>query len=116
MNQKSDSGTITHYRRHSAAWWRVTIDIPPLNIFGPANIPQMEEVVAAIEEDDWLKVVVVHSAVDGFFATHYDFLSPLEESTKFPASAGLHSRMHAGFVTQFEDTYGKFGLGHRFPA
>jgi enoyl-CoA hydratase/carnithine racemase len=83
MSKQSDSGAI-RITRHSAAYWRVTIDIPPLNIFGPANIPQMEQVVSSIEEDNEVTVVVFDSAVDGFFATHYDFLSPLEESTKFP--------------------------------
>jgi hypothetical protein len=28
--------------KHSETYWRVTFDIPPLNIFGPANIPQLE--------------------------------------------------------------------------
>src|SRR5580700_10421021 len=83
MSKQSDSGTI-RVTRQSAAYWRVTIDIPPLNIFGPANIPQMEQAVRSIEEDSEVKVVVFDSAVEGFFATHYDFLSPLEESTKFP--------------------------------
>jgi enoyl-CoA hydratase/carnithine racemase len=83
MSKKSDSGAI-RITRHSASYWRVTMDIPPLNIFGPANIPQMEQAVSSIEEDNEVKVVVFDSAVDGFFATHYDFLSPLEESTKFP--------------------------------
>jgi enoyl-CoA hydratase/carnithine racemase len=83
MSKKADSGAI-RVTRHSAAYWRVTLDIPPLNIFGPANIPQMEQAVRSIEEDMQVKVVVFDSAVDGFFATHYDFLSPLEESTKFP--------------------------------
>ena len=31
-----------------------------------------------------MKVVVFDSAVDGFFLTHYDFLAPLEESTRIP--------------------------------
>src|ERR1700722_4704871 len=70
--------------RHSDAYWRVTVDIPPLNIFGPANIPQLEAVVSAIETDTRLKVVVFDSAVEGFFLTHYDLVSPLGESTKFP--------------------------------
>ena len=83
MSEQIDSGDI-RVTRHTAAYWRVTIDIPPLNIFGPANIPQMEQAVRSIEEDHEVKVVVFDSAVDGFFATHYDFLSPLEESTKFP--------------------------------
>ena len=34
--------------KHSEAYWRVIFDIPPLNIFGPANIPQLEHVVSSI--------------------------------------------------------------------
>jgi enoyl-CoA hydratase/carnithine racemase len=71
--------------RHSAAYWRVTFDLPPLNIFGPTNIPQLEEIVSSLETDDAVKVVVFDSAVEGFFLTHYDFLAKLEESTKYPA-------------------------------
>ncbi|MGC4053904.1 MAG: enoyl-CoA hydratase/isomerase family protein [Paludibaculum sp.] len=83
MNNPSESGAI-RITKHTDAYWRVTIDIPPLNIFGPANIPQLEQAVSAIETDQRVKVVVFDSAVEGFFITHYDFLSPLEESTKFP--------------------------------
>ncbi|MGA2096470.1 MAG: enoyl-CoA hydratase/isomerase family protein [Candidatus Acidiferrum sp.] len=84
MSETGDSGKI-HLVRHSNAYWRVTFDVPPLNIFGPANIPQLEQVVSAIETDGGVKVVVFDSAVEGFFLTHYDFLSKLEDSTKFPA-------------------------------
>jgi enoyl-CoA hydratase/carnithine racemase len=70
--------------RISQAYWRVTFDLPPLNIFGPANIPQLEAVVSSIESDDRVKVVVFDSAVDGFFITHYDFLAKPEESAAFP--------------------------------
>src|SRR5271154_5081248 len=70
--------------RHSDAYWRVTIDLPPLNIFGPANIPQLEEVVSSLEKDDRVKVVVFESAVEGFFLTHYDFLAKPEDSARFP--------------------------------
>jgi enoyl-CoA hydratase/carnithine racemase len=65
-------------------YWRVTFDIPPVNIFGPKEIPQLEAIISAIEKDEKLKVVVFDSAVDGFFLTHYDFLAPLEDSAKFP--------------------------------
>jgi enoyl-CoA hydratase/carnithine racemase len=71
--------------RHSDAFWRVTFDLPPLNIFGPANIPQLEEIVSSLESDDRVRVVVFDSAVDGFFLTHYDFLAKPEDSAKFPA-------------------------------
>jgi enoyl-CoA hydratase/carnithine racemase len=70
--------------RHSDAYWRATLDIQPLNIFGPANIPELEEIVAAIETDPAVKVVVFDSAIEGFFLTHYDFLAKPEESAKFP--------------------------------
>jgi enoyl-CoA hydratase/carnithine racemase len=70
--------------QNSDAYWKVTIDLPPINIFGPANIPQLEEIVSKLESDDRVKVVVFDSAVDGFFLTHYDFLAKPEESAKFP--------------------------------
>ncbi len=77
--------------RHSAFYWRVTFDHPPLNIFGPESIPQLEEVINAIEADDDLKVVVFDSAIPGFFLTHYDFLSKLEASANLPPGpTGLH--------------------------
>jgi len=83
MTDNSNAGEI-HLLRHSETYWRVTFDIPPLNIFGPANIPQLEEVVSAIETDDRLKVVVFDSAIEGFFITHYNFLAKPEDSAKFP--------------------------------
>ena len=70
--------------RRRPSYWRVTFDIPPINIFGPKEIPQLNEIITAIEQDEEVKVVVFDSAVDGFFITHYDFLAPLEESTKIP--------------------------------
>ena len=67
------------------SYWRVTFDSPPLNIFGPREIPQLNKIISAIEIDPYVKVVVFDSAVDGFFLTHYDFLAPLEDSTRIPA-------------------------------
>ena len=70
--------------QHLPAFWRVTFDFPPVNIFGPKQIPELNDIITAIENDEQLKVVVFDSAVDGFFITHYDFITPLEESAKFP--------------------------------
>src|ERR1700679_3707171 len=84
MRDPGDSGQIPLVRR-SDSYWRVTFDLPPLNIFGPANIPQLEDIVSSMESDEAVKVVVFDSAVEGFFLTHYDFLAKLEDSTKYPA-------------------------------
>jgi enoyl-CoA hydratase/carnithine racemase len=73
-----------HLVRRSPGYWRVTFDIPPLNIFGPQTIPQFNEIVTALENDEQVKVVVFDSAVEGFFLTHYDFLAKLEDSTSLP--------------------------------
>lgn len=71
-------------QRHTPFFWRVTIDLPPLNIFGPANVPQLETIVSAIETDEQVKVVVFDSAIEGFFLIHYNFFAKLEESTSLP--------------------------------
>ncbi len=70
--------------RRSPHYWRVTFDHPPLNIFGPETIPQLNEIVTALEDDNDVKVVVFDSAVEGFFLTHYNFLAKLEDSTRLP--------------------------------
>src|SRR5271163_4064359 len=86
MNRPKTTSTTEQIRleRRLPSYWRVTFDIPPLNIFGPKQIPQLNEIITAIETDQHLKVVVFDSAVDGFFLTHYDFLAPLEDSTRIP--------------------------------
>ena len=57
------------------SYWRVTFDLPPLNIFGPKNLSQLNEVISKLENDEQVKVVVFDSAVEGFFLTHWDFLA-----------------------------------------
>jgi enoyl-CoA hydratase/carnithine racemase len=76
--------------KHSPVFWRVTLNHPPLNIFGPKTIPQLNDIITAIENDEHLKVVVFDSAVPGFFLTHYDFLAKIEDTTsRPPGSTGL---------------------------
>jgi len=78
------SGKQILLTRRSPAYWRVTINHPPLNIFGPDTIPQLNEVITAIETDEQVKVVVFDSAIEGFFLTHYDFLAKIEDTTSLP--------------------------------
>src|SRR6267142_259033 len=88
----SDSANTRQIRlaRRSSSYWRVTFDNPPLNIFGPETMPQLNEIVTALETDDDVKVVVFDSAVEGFFLTHYNFLAKLEDTTSLlPGPTGL---------------------------
>ena len=88
MSEKSRStATITkqvYLTRRTSHYWRVTFDHPPLNIFGPESIPQLNEIVTALETDEHVKVVIFDSAVQGFFLTHYDFLARIEDTTGLP--------------------------------
>jgi len=81
----STSPTQVRLTRHSPSLWRVTFDIPPLNIFGPDAIPPLNAIVSAMESDKYLKVVVFDSAVEGVFLNHYDFFAKLEDTTSLPA-------------------------------
>lgn len=65
-------------------YWRVVLDHPPFNIFGPETIPQLNAVITALETDPKVRVVVFESDVPGFFLTHYDFVPPLSASTSIP--------------------------------
>ncbi|MFZ3326297.1 MAG: enoyl-CoA hydratase/isomerase family protein, partial [Methylocella sp.] len=76
--------------RLTPEYWRVTLDNPPFNIFGPVTIPQLNSVITQIETDPKVKVVVFQSAVPGFFLTHYDFVPPLSATTGIsPGATGL---------------------------
>src|ERR1700678_4213261 len=78
--------------KRSPMYWRVTFDHPPLNIFGPETIPELNEIITALETEAHVTVVVFDSAVEGFSLTHYDFLAKLEDSTRFPAGrSGLQA-------------------------
>ncbi len=77
--------------RRTPAYWRVTLDNPPFNIFGPKSIPEVNAVITAIENDPMVKVVVFDSAVPGFFLTHYDFVPEMAETTGLaPGPTGMH--------------------------
>jgi len=70
--------------RLTPEYWRVMLDNPPFNLFGPETIPQLNSVITQMETDPKVKVVVFQSAVPGFFLTHYDFVPPLSATTDIP--------------------------------
>lgn len=86
MNRTERSFTTDAIRleRRLPSYWRVTFEMPPVNIFGPRHLPLLNDIITTIETDPQVKVVVFDSAVEGFFITHYDFLAPLEDSLNVP--------------------------------
>lgn len=82
----ASSTNTPHIRlnRVSAAYWRLAIDNPPLNLMGPNLVLQLRDVMNALENDEHVKVVVFESAVPGFFLNHSDFNHNMDELTSIP--------------------------------
>ena len=70
--------------RRSPAYWRVTIDNPPLNVMGPEMVKQFQGIISALEADEEVRVVVFDSAVNDYFLNHSDFTGKLEDMTSLP--------------------------------
>ena len=84
MNTPAKPAQIRLARR-SPAYWRVTIDNPPINVMGPEMVRQFQEVIDALESDEHARVVVFESAVEDYFLNHSDFTAKLEDLTSVPA-------------------------------
>jgi enoyl-CoA hydratase/carnithine racemase len=70
--------------RRTPAYWRVTIDNPPINVMGPEMVRQFQAVMDELEADELVRVVVFDSAVEGHFLNHSDFTTKLEDLTSMP--------------------------------
>jgi enoyl-CoA hydratase/carnithine racemase len=70
--------------RQTPAYWRVTIDNPPINVMGPEMVREFQETINALESDPHVKLVVFDSAVDSYFLNHSDFTAKLEDLTSMP--------------------------------
>ena len=68
----------------SQNYWRVTFDNPPLNLMGPPFVLELRKILAELDADEQVKVVVFDSAVEGYFLNHSDFRANFEDLTSIP--------------------------------
>src|ERR1700761_5903294 len=82
----NSSTTSAHLRlaQVSPAYWRVTINNPPINVMGPEMVKQFQQVMNALEADEHVRVVVFDSAVEDYFLNHSDFTAKLGDLTSMP--------------------------------
>ncbi len=79
------SGTYEGLRlRQAAGVLDVTLDHPPLNLLDRTLFPSLVRLAADVEGDADTRVVVLRSAVPGFFIAHFD----VELILGFPAPTG----------------------------
>ena len=78
--------------RSSGAYWRITFDNPPLNVMGPQFVRELRKIIADVEADEEVKVLLFDSAVEGFFLNHSDFFADMKDLTSLPqGSTGLEA-------------------------
>jgi enoyl-CoA hydratase/carnithine racemase len=83
MHAKTEKAQI-RVTRSSNAYWRVSLDNPPLNVMGPQLVREFREIINAVEADEDVRVLVFESAVEGFFLNHSDFNADMKELTSMP--------------------------------
>ena len=83
MHAKTEKAQM-RLTRVSSAYWRVTFDNPPLNVMGPHLVREFREIIAAVEADEDVRVLVFESTVEGFFLNHSDFNTDMKELTSMP--------------------------------
>ena len=75
----------------SSAQWTATFNNPPINLIDPDTIGELQDLVAALESDAEVKVVVFRSADPDFFLAHWDVLADKAKVAGMaPGPTGLH--------------------------
>ena len=75
----------------SSAQWTATFNNPPVNLIDPDTIGELQDLVAALESDAEVKVVVFRSADPDFFLAHWDVLADKTQVAAMPPGpTGLH--------------------------
>lgn len=92
-------------KQHTPAYWLVTIDNPPLNVFDPEMGDELAVLVTQLEQDPAVKVVVFDSANPDYFISHVDLIRSAEfdltpKSTGLPVWPDVARRFElASFIT-----------------
>jgi enoyl-CoA hydratase/carnithine racemase len=85
-----DDFAPTHLRltEESPALWRVTFDNPPVNVIGTDMLRDLKDLLAELESNDTVNVVVFDSADPDFFLAHYDLAADHAASEALPSPTG----------------------------
>lgn len=68
----------------NSGYWKIIINNPPINLFGPEMSVELMALIDEMEADDDLKVVVFESSNPDFFIAHLDVI----QANDFPKGEG----------------------------
>jgi enoyl-CoA hydratase/carnithine racemase len=117
-----DNGESSQLRitKHTPAFWRVTLNNPPINLMGPEIIGGLQKLMDVVEQDPDLKVIVFDSDNEDYFVSHFDVL----RGSEVPAVSGklgvqqwvdVSNRLHNAPVISIASVRGRVrGIGSEF--
>jgi enoyl-CoA hydratase/carnithine racemase len=75
----------------SSGLWTANFNNPPINLIDPDTIGELQDLLAALESDAEVKVVVFRSADPDFFLAHWDVLADKAKVAAMPPGpSGMH--------------------------
>lgn len=75
----------------SPARWTATFNNPPINLIDMVTIGELQELIAALESDPDVRVVVFRSDAPDFFLAHWDVLADKAKVAAMPPGpTGMH--------------------------
>lgn len=93
-------------KKYSPAYWQVTIDNPPINVFDPEMGDELTSLITELEQNSEMKVLVFDSANPDYFIAHIDLIRSAEfdltprHGTRLPAWPDVARRFElASFLT-----------------
>ncbi len=95
--------------------WTVTFNNPPINMFVPATIVELRELMAELESDPSVKVVVFQSANPDFFVAHLDVAKAVEQPEVLGLWRDVVLRLSSAPVVSVAKIRGRTrGIGNEF--
>ncbi|MEM5298346.1 enoyl-CoA hydratase/isomerase family protein [Burkholderia sp. JPY481] len=101
--------------RSNPGRWTITFSNPPINMFVPATIVELDALMADLESDPSVKVVVFQSANPDFFVAHLDVAKAAERPEVLGLWRDFVLRLSSAPVVSIAKIRGRTrGIGNEF--
>jgi enoyl-CoA hydratase/carnithine racemase len=95
--------------------WTITFNNPPINMFVPTTIEELETLINELEADPSVKVVVFQSANPDFFVAHLDVAKAVERPEVLSLWRDVVLRLASASVVSIAKIRGRArGIGNEF--
>ena len=112
--QRSDPSQFNTDRTNPGRW-TITFSNPPINMFVPATIDELRALMAELEADPSVKVVVFESANPEFFVAHLDVAKAVEQPGALDLWRDFVLRLSSAPVVSIAKVRGRTrGIGNEF--